>query len=88
VKKRGLITVIGIFGRPVEVPMTQVVRREVTLAGAYDALPENFDQSIGLARSGAVKVKELITHRLPLEKANEAFEAAKSRVGCKVVFVP
>lgn len=88
VKKRGRITVIGIFGRPVEVPMTQMVRREITLSGAYDAKPGNFDQSIALARSGAIKVKELITHRLPLEKANEAFEAAKSRVGCKVVFIP
>jgi len=88
VKKRGRVTVIGIFGRPVEVPMTQVVRREIALSGAYDAKPENFDQSIGLASSGAVKVVELITHRLPLEKADEAFEAAKSRVGCKVEFIP
>ena len=88
VKKRGQVTIIGIFGRPVEVPMTQVVRREITLSGAYDAKPENFDQSIRLAKSGAVKVKELITHRLPLEKAGDAFEAAKSRVGCKVEFIP
>jgi L-iditol 2-dehydrogenase len=87
VKKRGQVTVIGIFGRPVEVPMTQVVRREVTIQGAYDAKPENFDQSIKLARSGAIKVKELLTHRLPLEKAKEAFEAAKSRIGCKVEFI-
>jgi len=88
VKKRGQVTIIGIFGRPVEVPMTQVVRREITLNGAYDAKPENFDQSIRLAKSGAIKVKELITHRLPLKKAGEAFEAAKSRVGCKVEFIP
>lgn len=88
VKKRGQVTIIGIFGHPVEVPMTQVVRREITFNGAYDAKPENFDQSIRLAQSGAVKVKELITHRLPLEKAGEAFEAAKSRVGCKVEFIP
>ena len=88
VKKRGQVTVIGIFGRPVEVPMTQVVRREITLSGAYDARPDNFEQSIKLARSGAVKVEELITHRLPLEKADDAFAAAKSRVGCKVEFIP
>ena len=88
VKKRGRVTVIGIFGRPVEVPMTEVVRREVSIVGAYDAQPPNFTQSIKLAKSGAVKVEALLTHRLPLEKANEAFEAAKSRVGCKVEFIP
>jgi threonine dehydrogenase-like Zn-dependent dehydrogenase len=80
--------VIGIFGKPVEVPMTQVVRREITISGAYDAKPENFDQSIRLAKSGAVKIEELITHRLPFDKAKEAFEAAKSRVGCKIEFIP
>jgi L-iditol 2-dehydrogenase len=88
VKKRGRVTVIGIFGRPVEVPMTDIVRREVSIIGAYDAQPQNFGQSIKLAQSGVVKVEALLTHRLPLEKANEAFEAAKSRVGCKVEFIP
>lgn len=88
VKKRGQIIVIGIFARSVELPMTQMVRREITLKGAYDAKPENFNQSISLAKSGVVKVDELITHRLPLEKANEAFEAAKSRIGCKIILEP
>jgi L-iditol 2-dehydrogenase len=87
VKKRGHITVIGIFGKPVEVPMTQVVRREITLAGAYDAKPENFIQSIKLAEGHAVKIRELITHRFSLEDAVQAFEVAKSRVGCKVEFI-
>jgi L-iditol 2-dehydrogenase len=88
VKKRGQVTVIGIFGRPVEVPMTQVVRREITISGAYDAKPENFDQSLRMAKSGSVKVEELITHRFPFDKAKEAFEVAKSRVGCKIEFIP
>jgi L-iditol 2-dehydrogenase len=88
VKKRGRITVIGIFGSPVEVPMTNVVRREVTLKGGYDARPENFEQAIKLVHKGDIKVKELITHRMPLEKAHEAFELAKSKVGCKVEFLP
>ena len=78
---------IGIFGRPVEIPMNIIVRREIALTGAYDAKPENFDQSIKLAETGIIKVRELITHQLPLERATDAFEAAKSRVGCKVEFI-
>lgn len=31
---------------------------------------------------------ELVTHRFPLEVAERAFEVAKSKVGCKVLFVP
>lgn len=88
VRKRGHVTVVGIFPRRVEVPATSIVRREITLAGAYDARPANFEQAIGLIASGRIDAAGLITHRFPLEEAEKAFEVAKSRVGCKVLFVP
>jgi L-iditol 2-dehydrogenase len=88
VRKRGHVTVVGIFPGDVPVPMTIVVRREITLAGAYDARAENFEQSIGLIESGKIKATELVTHRFPLDQAEKAFEVAKSKVGCKVLFTP
>ena len=88
VKKRGHITVIGIFPGEVELPMTQVVRREITLAGAYDARWPNFRLSIDLIQNGIINASGLVTHRFSLEDAREAFEVAKSKVGCKVLFVP
>jgi L-iditol 2-dehydrogenase len=88
VRKRGHITVVGIFPGVVEVPMTSVVRREIVLAGAYDARPANFGQSIGLIQDGLVNVKDIITHRFPLEEAKEAFGVAKSKRGGKVLFLP
>jgi L-iditol 2-dehydrogenase len=88
VRKRGHVTVVGIFPGDVAIPMTTVVRREITLAGAYDARAENFEASIDLIESGRIEAAELTTHRFPLEEAERAFEVAKSKVGCKVLFVP
>jgi L-iditol 2-dehydrogenase len=88
VRKRGHITVIGIFPGDVAVPMTVVVRREITLAGAYDARAENFEDAIALIESGRIKAVDLVTHRFPLEEAERAFEVAQSKTGCKVLFVP
>jgi L-iditol 2-dehydrogenase len=88
VKKRGHVTVVGIFPGTVELPMTRIVRREITLAGAYDARWSNFRQSIELIRDGVINAGDLITHRFHLEDAVEAFGVAKSKVGCKVLFVP
>ena len=88
VRKRGHITVVGIFPGDVAVPMTTVVRREITLAGAYDARADNFQESIGLIESGRIEASALATHRFPLEEAEKAFEVAKSKAGCKVLFVP
>jgi L-iditol 2-dehydrogenase len=80
--------VVGIFPGDVAVPMTTVVRREIILAGAYDARAENFEESITLIESGRIKAIELATHRFPFEEAERAFEVAKSKAGCKVLFVP
>ena len=88
VRKRGHVTVVGIFPGDVAVPMTTVVRREITLAGAYDARAENFKESIDLIESGRIKTSELVTHRFPLEEAERAFEVAKSKAGCTVLFIP
>jgi L-iditol 2-dehydrogenase len=88
VRKRGHVTVVGIFPQEVPVPMTTVVRREITLAGAYDARAENFEESIDLIESGRIKAAELVTHRFSLEDAEQAFEVAKSKAGCKVLFMP
>ncbi len=88
VKKRGTVMMIGIFGKPTEVPLTTLVRREIMIRGAYDARPENFDQAIKLVKEGKVKVRQLITHRLPLEKVEDAFNLAKNKLGCKVLFIP
>jgi len=88
VKKRGQVTVVGIFPGMVEVPLTRLVRRETVVRGAYDARRENFEQAIKMMEDEAVNAADLITHRFPLEGADEAFEVAKSKVGCKVLFIP
>ncbi|MGD2200746.1 MAG: alcohol dehydrogenase catalytic domain-containing protein [Candidatus Bathyarchaeota archaeon] len=88
VRKRGQVTVVGIFPGDVPVPLTHVVRREITLAGAYDARASNFQEAMELIRSGEVEASALITHRFPLEEADEAFRVAGSKEGCKVLFEP
>jgi len=88
VKKRGTITVVGIFGSEVPVDMTRLVRRELTVMGAYDAKPVNFPMSISLISEGKVNVRDVLTHRFSLDDAEEAFRVALDRTGGKVEFTP
>jgi L-iditol 2-dehydrogenase len=88
VKKRGTITVVGIFGSEVPVDMTRLVRRELTVMGAYDAKPVNFPTSISLIEEGKVNVRDVLTHRFSLDDAEEAFRVALDRTGGKVEFNP
>jgi L-iditol 2-dehydrogenase len=88
VRKRGAITVVGIFGSDVNVDMTWLVRRELAMVGAYDARPVNFPTSISLVSEGKVNVRDVLTHRFSLDDAEEAFRVALDRTGGKVEFKP
>jgi len=88
VRKRGRITVVGIFGQEVPIDMTWLVRRELEIKGAYDAKPVNFPQSIDLISRGLVDVNSVLTHRFKLEEAEEAFKVALNMAGGKIQFHP
>jgi L-iditol 2-dehydrogenase len=88
VKKRGTVTVVGIFGNKVSVDMNVLVRREMMIKGAYDARPANFPMAIELILRGDVNVLDLLTHKYPLEEAEEAFNVALNRTGGKIEFIP
>ncbi len=88
VRKRGRVTVVGIFGQEVPIDMTWLVRRELEIKGAYDAKPVNFPQSINLISKGLVDVNSVLTHRFKLEDAEEAFKVALNMTGGKIQFHP
>ena len=88
VKKRGRITVVGIFGAEVPIDMTWLVRRELEIKGAYDAKPVNFPESIELISKGLIDVNNVLTHRFNLDEAEEAFKVALNMTGGKIQFHP
>lgn len=88
VRKRGRVTVVGIFGVEVLIDMTWLVRREIEIKGAYDAKPVNFPQSIELISRGLVDVNSVLTHRFKLEDAEGAFQVALNMTGGKIQFHP
>lgn len=88
IKKRGAVIMVGIFGEQVPVDMTQLVRRELRIHGAYDAKPNNFPMSIDLIKRGIIDVDSVLTHRFSLDEAEEGFRVAIDKTGGKVVFKP
>lgn len=66
----------GIYGGQVEVPLIldQVVYKEIRLQGVYSHDFKAVEPAIALARSGRFPLEELISHRLPLEQAEQALK--------------
>jgi len=62
--------------------------RELTIVGANGSSPAHNAQALRLIASGAVPVADLITERLPLERALEAFDIVAAGQAIKVTIEP
>ncbi len=73
----------------VEIPFNALWREEITMASSYGGAPQDIRAAIELLRVGKVRVDDLVTHRLPLEKAGEGFRlVASARDSIKVILRP
>jgi threonine dehydrogenase-like Zn-dependent dehydrogenase len=83
VRRQGMVIVLGIFPRPVPTDLLKPVDRELWTVflccyGTIDGRAD-FDVAIDLIASGRAPVERLVTHRLPLESAPEAFRTAADK---------
>jgi L-iditol 2-dehydrogenase len=76
-------------GQDHPVPLNDLWRREVTVRTAYGAAPEDLAMAMDLIANGRVRVDDLITHRMPLERAAEGFQlVAGAGESVKVILEP
>lgn len=61
---------------------------EAYLTGATNSTREQFRRAVKLLDTKRVDVSDYVTHKYPLEKAEEALQTAKSLKGFKVMVVP
>jgi L-iditol 2-dehydrogenase len=62
--------------------------RELTIVGANGSSPAHNAEALALIASGAVPVSDLITHRVALDEALDAFTIVAQGVGIKVTIEP
>ncbi len=73
----------------VDLPFNALWREEVTMTSSYGGAPRDIQAAIDLLRDGKVRVDDLITHRLPLERAGEGFRlVATAQDSIKVILRP
>jgi L-iditol 2-dehydrogenase len=79
VRPAGEVIVIGIPSEDeYRVRASELRRRELTLRFVRRQ-NENYAEAIGLVRDGRVRLGPLLTHRFPMERAQEAFELAERK---------
>ena len=90
VRRGGFVSVVGVYGIPYKFPLGQVFDKGIRLAFGQAPVQKYIDELLTLIEQRKIKLNDIITHRLPLEKAPEAYEIfSEKKDGCvKVVLKP
>jgi threonine 3-dehydrogenase len=90
VTRGGRVSLLGIFGEPVTVDLSNlVIEKGIRLYGVFGRrIYDTWERTQDLLRSGALDVTPILTHRFDLADWQQGFDLLGSRHAAKVVLVP
>jgi L-iditol 2-dehydrogenase len=74
IDKKGIVLFFAIPEKNIEIPNVDLWRNELTLLSSYGAAPKDLQESLELIKNKKVNAKDMITHKLQLEKIQEGFK--------------
>ncbi len=78
IRKGGRTVVIGYTHKNVELPASKIMFFEQEIIGSLGCRPVDYPKIVEMARTGKIKLKELVTGKFPLEKINDAFDLLRT----------
>ncbi|CDR34966.1 zinc-dependent alcohol dehydrogenase [Criblamydia sequanensis] len=91
VRRGGIISIVGVYGSPYDnFPFGQIFDKGIALKTGQAPVQHYIDELLNLVRSNKVTLDDIITHVLPLEQAEKAYEIfCKKEDNClKVILKP
>jgi 6-hydroxycyclohex-1-ene-1-carbonyl-CoA dehydrogenase len=78
-RKGGRLVIVGYTHKDVALNAGKIMFFEMEVVGSLGCRPVDYPKIIELARMGRIKVKELVTQKMPLEDLNKAFDLMRNR---------
>ena len=75
-------------GETLPLPLRTLYHRELTVTSTYSSSPADLAAAFDLLARDAVRVDELISHRLPLERLAEGVDLMRRHLALKVFVTP
>ena len=89
IDKKGIILFFAIPKDNIEIPPADFWRDEWTITSTYGAASLDLEESLNLIKNKKINVKDMITHKLPLEKIQEGFNiVSEAKESLKVIVEP
>lgn len=87
-RRGGRYVQIGVFGKPVTVPLDRVFQKELVLTSGFASTPRSWRRALALIEGRRVALEPLVSEVAPLEAWERVFADLRAGRGIKVVFDP
>jgi len=87
-RRRARYVQIGVFGRPVTVPLDEVFRKELVVTSGFASTHASWLAALSLIEERRVELKPLVSEVLPLEEWERVFADLRAGRAVKYVFDP
>ena len=87
-KPLGQYTQVGIFGRKIFLDFDQVFYKQLRVVGSVGYTTSTWDRLLKILEQKVVSLDDLITHRMPLERWQDAFKLCERKQAIKVLLSP
>ena len=88
VRKRGQLTQIGLYGKPITVDFEKICFKEIKVTGSLGSRWKSWESALALTKSKKVLLEPLVSHVMPLSDWKKAFEMFERKEGLKLVLDP
>jgi L-iditol 2-dehydrogenase len=89
VRRLGRVCAMGVSGIPqVSIPYDRGIFKGIRYDFCFSSSWTSWETALGLVSKGLIPLGKVITHRLPLEKWEEAFKLLETRQAAKVILIP
>jgi len=86
VKKTGQVVLIGLVGpETIPVPWNTLLYKELDLAGCFSSPPSSWELALAVEREEASKLRQLVTHILPLDAWEQGFAMMRTGDAVKIL---
>jgi len=84
-KKRGKYIQVGIVGKEITIDYDLILYKQLQVAASYAHSIETWDRVMNIWRQNKIRLRPIITHKLPLSHWREAIEICEQKIGGKVL---
>lgn len=86
VRKGGAVQIFAAHTGAVPLNLETIYQKELSILSTYSSSPAELKQALGFLASGQVRVKPIISHRLPLEDFHKGVRLMQTHKALKVFF--